>query len=110
MGLDVIGSVTFGALSEDELRLAMETAVPRNLDEPQLRDWLIKKRDAQQKVRVALIEQARFLSDPNNSLKDWADRLGTDDPATTGTATHPATTGTATHRFNPASGKIEAVQ
>lgn len=76
MGLDVIGSVTFGALSEAELRLAMETAVPRNLDEPQLRAWLEKKRNAQQKVRVALLEQAQFLSDPNNSLSDWAEKLG----------------------------------
>ena len=31
MGLDVIGSVTFGALSEGEMRLAMDTAVPRGL-------------------------------------------------------------------------------
>lgn len=78
MGLDVIGSVTFGALSEGELRLAMETAVPRNLNEAELRSWLVKKRDAQQKVRVALIEQAQFLSKPENSLEDWANKLGKD--------------------------------
>lgn len=84
MGLDVIGSVTFGALSEAELRLAMETAVPRNLNEEELKSWLTKKRDSQQKVRVALIEQARFLSDPNNSLKDWADQLGVKEPQSGG--------------------------
>lgn len=75
MGLDVIGSVTFGALSEGEMRLAMETAVPRNLNEPELRNWLAKKLDAQRKLRVALLEQAQFLSEPNNSLEDWANRV-----------------------------------
>ena len=43
MGLDVIGSVTFGALSEAELKLAMETAVPRDLNPQELRNWLVKK-------------------------------------------------------------------
>lgn len=71
MGLDVVGSVTFGALSASELELAMETAVPRNLDEQELRAWLVDRRDAQRKVRAAMIEQANFLSDPNNSINDW---------------------------------------
>lgn len=75
MGLDVIGSVTFGALSVAELRLAMDTAVPRNLNEPELREWLSERLDAQEKVRTALLEQARFLSDPENTLQDWSDRV-----------------------------------
>lgn len=71
MGLDVIGSVTFGALSEGELRLAMETAVPRNLDETQLRSWLVKRKDAQQKAAAMVLDAAQFLSDPKNTLNDW---------------------------------------
>lgn len=62
MGLDVIGSVTFGALSEGEMRLAMETAVPRNLSETQLRSWLVKKRDAQQKALEALNNAALWFA------------------------------------------------
>lgn len=75
LGLNVIGSVTFGALSEGELRLAMDVAVPRNLRGPQLREWLVERRDAQEKVRAAIQEQQRFLSNPNNSLQDWYERV-----------------------------------
>ena len=35
LGLDIIGSVTFGALSEGELSLALETALPLNMNEKQ---------------------------------------------------------------------------
>jgi hypothetical protein len=71
MGLDVIGSVTFGALSEGEMRLAMETAVPRNLDPAQLRDYLVRKREAQTKARDALMRAANYLSRPGNTLEGW---------------------------------------
>lgn len=71
MGLDVIGSVTFGALSEGEMRLAMETAVPRNLAPEQLREWLIKKRDAQQKALEALNNAALHFAS-GGSLEDYA--------------------------------------
>jgi len=74
MGLDVISSVTFGALSEGEMRLAMETAAPRNLEPEALRQWLVEKRDAQQKAQTALLNAARYLSNPSNSLTDWIDQ------------------------------------
>lgn len=61
MGLDVIGSVTFGALSEAEMTLAMETAVPRNLGPQALRQWLVEKRNAQRKAAEALQNAARIL-------------------------------------------------
>lgn len=76
MGLDVISSVTFGALSEAEMNLAMETAVPRNLSPADLRNWLVKKADAQAKARDALMAAARYLGKPSNSLEDWLDRQG----------------------------------
>lgn len=58
LGLDVIGSVTFGALNAEELRLALETAAPRGLGPAELRDWLVRQRAAQTKVREALLEAA----------------------------------------------------
>lgn len=61
LGLDVIGSVTFGALSEGEMRLAMETAVPRGLRPEALRQWFVDKRDAQTKAAAALQNAARVL-------------------------------------------------
>ena len=65
MGLDIISSVTFGALSEKEMRLAMETAVPRNLPPNELRQYLVNKKAAQQKAVDALYQAAMSLSDPN---------------------------------------------
>jgi hypothetical protein len=71
MGLDVVGSVTFGALSRGELLLAMKTAAPRNLDENQLRDWLVTKRDAMFKAQSMLDDAAEYLGAPGNSLSSW---------------------------------------
>jgi hypothetical protein len=74
MGLDVVGAVTFGALSEGELKLAMETAVPRNLDEAELREWLVARKAAVQKTEAMLMDAALFLQDPGNTIKDWIER------------------------------------
>lgn len=75
LGLDVIGSVTFGALSEGELKLAMETAAPRNLSAEELRAWLSERQDAQRKIRESLLEMQVFLADPNNTIQDWYEQV-----------------------------------
>lgn len=61
MALDVIGSVTFGALSQGELDLAKEVALPTGLDTPQLIDHLNKRKTAQNKLRDYYGEQIQFL-------------------------------------------------
>jgi hypothetical protein len=71
LGLDIIGSVTFGALSEGELSLALETALPLNMDEAQLKDWLTRKKNAQVKLSDYITEQARFLSVPGQTIGQW---------------------------------------
>jgi hypothetical protein len=71
MGLDIIGSVTFGALSEGELRLALTTALPTGLSEPALRTWLQERKDAQIAAAGMLSNAARFLSIPGNTINDW---------------------------------------
>jgi hypothetical protein len=76
LGLDVIGSVTFGALSEGEMKLAMETAVPRNLDGPELREWLVAKKAAQEKAADALRTAAIYLGTPGNTLAGWLESQG----------------------------------
>ncbi len=48
MALDVIGSVTFGALSQGELDLAKEVALPTGLDTPQLIKHLTDRKSAQE--------------------------------------------------------------
>ena len=61
MALDVIGSVTFGALSQGELDLAKEVALPTGLDTPQLIEHLNKRKNAQNKLRDYYGEQIQFL-------------------------------------------------
>lgn len=61
MALDVIGATTFGALSEGELNLAKEVALPTGLDTPQLIDHLNKRKEAQNKLRDYYSEQIQFL-------------------------------------------------
>jgi hypothetical protein len=76
MGLDVIGSVTFGALSEGEMRLAMSTAVPQNLAPAELRAWLVRRRDAQAKAAATMQNAAEFLTTPgpNQTIDAWIAR------------------------------------
>jgi hypothetical protein len=71
LGLDVIGQTTFGALSESELRFALDTALPKNLEPAELKDWLVEKRDAQQKLSNYLGDVAVFLGTPGNTVADW---------------------------------------
>ena len=65
LGLDVIGSVTFGALSQGELDLALDTALDLGQDEDVLRDILIRKKEAQAKLSGYLRKQISFLSGVN---------------------------------------------
>lgn len=61
MALDVIGAVTFGALSKGELDLAKDIALPTGLDTTELTDFLERKKVAQQKLRSYFYEQIQFL-------------------------------------------------
>lgn len=74
MGLDIVSATTFGALSEGELRLAMETAVPRNLEPKHLREWLSRRREAQAKSASMLEDAALYLSTPGNTLGGWIEK------------------------------------
>lgn len=71
LGLDVIGSVTFGALSEGELRLAMDTALPLAMEEKELREWINKRMVAKQKLRNYLESAAMRLTGYNTTLPDF---------------------------------------
>lgn len=61
LALDVVGAVTFGALSEGELRLAKEIALPTGLNGPQLIKHLKDRRSAQGKLREYFNDQVQFL-------------------------------------------------
>lgn len=65
LGLDVVSSTTFGALSAGELALALDTALPTGLEPPELRVWLTDKKSAQQKLIRGLEDSAIFLMEGN---------------------------------------------
>tara|TARA_R110000764_G_scaffold113300_1_gene200441 strand:+ start:56 stop:1102 length:1047 start_codon:yes stop_codon:yes gene_type:complete len=62
MGIEVINSATFGALSETELKLALTTAFPTDLNEAQLLVWIDNKINAQNKMYKALSAKAKKLT------------------------------------------------
>lgn len=62
MGIDLIQSATFGALSESELALALSSTIDLNLPEPELRKLLQDKIRVQRILRNELMKKARELS------------------------------------------------
>ena len=70
LGLDVVGSVTFGALSQGELDLALDIGLPKSMDEDYLKGWVQERIDAKKKLLINLQEAASFLS-RGNSIGDW---------------------------------------
>lgn len=61
LALDVIGGVTLGAISEAELDLVKQVALPEGLDSPQLLQHLEDRKAAQIKLRDYFQEQIDFL-------------------------------------------------
>ena len=61
MGIDIINSATFGALSATELRLALETGFDSNLSGDALVKYIQSKIAAQTKLRNALMPEIQML-------------------------------------------------
>lgn len=74
LGLDVISATTFGALSEGELRLAMNTAVPLNLEPKALKKWLQDKKKAQQKLGSELYKMATTLGKGKTTIAEYLEK------------------------------------
>ena len=62
LGIDIVNSATFGALSQSELQLALSTAFPQNLQEKDAIEFAKQKIAAQEKLRDELMKVARDLS------------------------------------------------
>ena len=75
LGLDVIGSVTFGALSKGELDLALTQGLPSGLNEPQLLEYIERRELAMKRYRQSLMEAARVYADPNKDFNDYLDSI-----------------------------------
>lgn len=72
LGIDIINSATFGALSETELRLALSTGLPQGLPEAELQKWVKSKISAQKKLRDELFRQAQTLLSGGVRYTEWA--------------------------------------
>lgn len=72
MGIDIINSATFGALSATELNLALETAFDQNLTGDALVKYIQDKIAAQTKLRNALMPEVQMLLG-GSGLKAYAD-------------------------------------
>lgn len=80
MGLDVISSVSFGALSESELAFALDTALPTNLEPVALREWLVEKKRVQGLLANELRKAASFLGTPGNTIADYIAKQEKENP------------------------------
>lgn len=79
MALDVIGAVTFGALSKGELDLAKQIALPTGLNTEELIQHLTDKKAAQEKLRSYFSDQIQFLDQGGTVagfLRDQERKLG----------------------------------
>lgn len=81
MGLDVVGATTFGALSESELAFALNVALPDSLEPKALKEWLVKKKDAQTKLANELRKAASFLGTPGNTIADFVAKQEKENPS-----------------------------
>jgi len=63
LGLNVVASVTFGALSEGELNLAMDVALPKGISPEATVKWIEDRMAAQQKLANNLEDAALYLAD-----------------------------------------------
>ena len=68
LGLDVVGSVTFGALSKGELDLALSKEMPLGLGEKELLEYIERRESALKKYQFELMKAAQYLTDPNNTI------------------------------------------
>lgn len=74
MGLDVVSATTFGALSEGELRLAMDTALPTKMEPKALKLWLTKRRDAKKKMARELNKMAITLGKGKVTIAEYLEK------------------------------------
>lgn len=71
LGIDVINSATFGALSKSELDLALSTAIDTSLGPEQLQLEIERKLRAQEKLYNQLLESAKLLSSGNTGYSTF---------------------------------------
>ncbi|NTU49468.1 MAG: hypothetical protein HGA87_00985 [Desulfobulbaceae bacterium] len=82
LGLNVIQNTTFGALSEGELKLALDTALPTKLEAPELVKWAEARIAAQNKLANYLESYASYL-ERGGKKSEWFSAMKAKQPPKT---------------------------
>jgi len=61
LGLQIIAGATFGALSAGEMKMAMDTAMPKDMKGDGLKNWIKNKQDNMRKLQGELLSLASHL-------------------------------------------------
>lgn len=83
LGINVINSATFGALSAQELELALSTEIPQSLSPAELRSYVIKKYEAQAKLANEINKKARTLSSSGMTYSQYVNQITAQEIPTT---------------------------
>lgn len=83
LGITVINSATFGALSESELNLALSTEIPQNLPPERLKEYVIRRYEAQAKLANEIRKKARQLATSGMTYTDYIKQSTMNDIPTT---------------------------
>lgn len=75
LGIDIINSATFGALSEKELQLALSTGLDLSLQGDQLQQHIDNKIAAQTKMRNALLDKAKKLTSSGTTYSSYIQEM-----------------------------------
>jgi hypothetical protein len=107
LGLNVVGAVTFGALSKGELDLAMDVALPKGISPEETVKWIKDRISAQEKLALNMEDAALFLSDHSvaeliQRNRDMAKAAKKKSEVKTPQAAQPQVL-----IFNPTTGKLE---
>jgi hypothetical protein len=106
MGIDIINSATFGALSATELRLALSTGFPQGLNEAETLKYIDQKIAVQDKFRRELLKKTNRLNS-GIGFSQWTKEVGTQEEAERAVANPPQNSKTL---MNMAAGKGVSIQ
>tara|TARA_B110000046_G_scaffold160828_1_gene174168 strand:+ start:167 stop:1258 length:1092 start_codon:yes stop_codon:yes gene_type:complete len=80
LGIDIINSATFGALSEKELQLALSTGLDLSLQGEELNKHILEKIAAQTKMRDWLISQSKILTKGDVTYSSYIQKYNAEKP------------------------------
>jgi|GEM_PF-6389247 len=109
LGLDVVSMATFGALSESEMRIALDSALPTTKEPQALREWVVNKQQSQRKAAEAMRDAVSFLDNGGTigELISLGKNLKKNDSGSQSKPEEPQAQKPKRLKFNPETGLLE---